>query len=194
MNHTVRITLITILTIATIAYAVGGVGSYKDRGDYENKKGDILLSSDCAEMVWYSLDDTWASDDDDAADANTVSVRASQSLTETYYGRWPIDSGEPNSVLMTPGDTDSQWVWAIVDANLVDVNDSDANDVVIGKTWEGQRFFGGVIDEVALFDVALTAEEIKRIAENGLERGIGLTAVEPPSKLAATWGMLKAGH
>ena len=72
--------------------------------------------------------------------------------------------------------------------------DSDANDVVIGKTWEGQRFFGGVIDEVALFDVALTAEEIKRIAENGLERGIGLTAVEPSSKLAATWGMLKAGH
>ncbi len=70
--------------------------------------------------------------------------------------------------------------------------DSDTSDVVIGKTWEGQRLFGGLIDEVALFNVALTVEEVKRIAENGLEKGIGLVAVEPSSKLAATWGKLKS--
>ena len=69
--------------------------------------------------------------------------------------------------------------------------DSDKNDVVIGRTWEDQRFFGGLIDEVALFNIALTDEEIKRIASNGLEKGIGLVAVEPSSKLAATWGRLK---
>ena len=69
--------------------------------------------------------------------------------------------------------------------------DSDTSDVVIGRTWEGERFFAGLIDEVALFNVALTAEEIKRIAENGLERGLGLTVVEPSSKLTATWGKLK---
>ena len=71
--------------------------------------------------------------------------------------------------------------------------DSDIKDVVIGRTWEDNRFFLGLMDEVAIFDVALTASEIKGIATNGLERELGMVAVRPRGKLAARWAKIKAG-
>ena len=48
------------------------------------------------------------------------------------------------------------------------------------------------IDEVLIFDEALTADEIKDYMENGFDAVMGgSTAVEPPSKLATTWAGLK---
>jgi hypothetical protein len=69
--------------------------------------------------------------------------------------------------------------------------DGDTQDVVIGKTWENQRFFGGAIDEVGLFMTALRDDEVKRIAENGLKRGVGITAVRPGDKLATMWSKIR---
>lgn len=97
-----------------------GAGDYKDRGDW-TPRDDLLLIGDENEVVWYNLDAIYV---DDANDANTVSIRASGGLTESYKMRWPIDSGEPNSVLMTPGDPNAQLVWAVIDANLVDLTAS----------------------------------------------------------------------
>jgi len=110
--------IIILLSIATIVY---GHGSYKIRGDYENKTGNILLSADEKELVFYNLDDPYVSD---VLDANTVSLRASELLGETYYMRWPIDSGpDSNNVLMGNGSLDDQLWWGQVDANLIDGND-----------------------------------------------------------------------
>jgi hypothetical protein len=49
----------------------------------------------------------------------------------------------------------------------------------------------GTIDEVALFNVVLTEDQITEIAEKGLARTLGAEAVSPNNKLAATWGKIK---
>jgi hypothetical protein len=46
--------------------------------------------------------------------------------------------------------------------------------------------FGGLIDEVALFKMVLTEEEIKNFMQNGIP-----LALEPGGKLTMTWGNLK---
>ncbi len=50
----------------------------------------------------------------------------------------------------------------------------------------------GVIDEAAIFSVALEVADINTIMTEGLEEAVGGLAVEPLGKLALTWGELKA--
>lgn len=49
----------------------------------------------------------------------------------------------------------------------------------------------GIIDEVALFSVALEEEDIQDIMNNGLENALQIMAVKPAEKLAATWASIK---
>ena len=53
------------------------------------------------------------------------------------------------------------------------------------------NFFNGSIDEVALFNVALTVEDIQKIMNDGLVKATGMTAVDPSGKLSTTWGEIK---
>lgn len=70
--------------------------------------------------------------------------------------------------------------------------DSDTQDVLIGRTWEDARFFQGMIDEVAIFNVALSEDDINSIATKGLSRATGITAVSISGKIAAAWAAIKA--
>ena len=49
----------------------------------------------------------------------------------------------------------------------------------------------GIIDEVALFNVVLTEDQVTEIAQKGLARALGAEAVSPNDKLATAWGKLK---
>jgi len=49
-------------------------------------------------------------------------------------------------------------------------------------------YFDGVIDEVGIFNTALTEGEIKELMEKGLR---GFAALEPGSKLTTTWADVK---
>ena len=51
-------------------------------------------------------------------------------------------------------------------------------------------YFTGIIDEVGIFRVALSQDEIKEIMSDGLEAAI--LSVEPMGKLVETWGNIKA--
>jgi hypothetical protein len=53
-------------------------------------------------------------------------------------------------------------------------------------------FLNGLIDEVALFNVVLTADDINNIMNNGLSRALGITAVSLSDKLTTTWAAIKA--
>jgi hypothetical protein len=67
---------------------------------------------------------------------------------------------------------------------------TSANNILIaqGNTGVGSQAFEGLIDEIAVFNVALTESDIKDFM-----RGWGfLLAVTPARKLAATWGAVKA--
>ena len=50
------------------------------------------------------------------------------------------------------------------------------------------RYTTGIIDEVALFNVALSEDDLQSIMNDGL---VNLTAVEATGKLATTWGNVK---
>ena len=56
----------------------------------------------------------------------------------------------------------------------------------IGRHYD--RYTAGIIDDVALFNVALEEEDIKFLMENGVETA---AAVDPVNKLATTWGRIK---
>jgi hypothetical protein len=45
---------------------------------------------------------------------------------------------------------------------------------------------------VAIFNVALGENDIKKIMDDGLEETVGLTAVSPAGKLTATWAQIKS--
>lgn len=63
---------------------------------------------------------------------------------------------------------------------------------VIGDGSGGGHQLEGLIDEVALFNVELTEDEIVEIMTDGLELATGLTkAVQPSGKVATTWGRLR---
>jgi hypothetical protein len=49
--------------------------------------------------------------------------------------------------------------------------------------------YGGIIDEVALFNVVLTEDDIKNIMDIGL--AASMVAVEPSGKLTTTWAAIK---
>ena len=64
--------------------------------------------------------------------------------------------------------------------------------LTIGKdSWAELGHFNGAIDEVAVFKVALTENDVKRITDKGLERALGMTAVSPSGKLTTTWSTIK---
>ncbi|MBC8233420.1 transposase [bacterium] len=50
----------------------------------------------------------------------------------------------------------------------------------------------GIIDEVAIFSVAFSEEDINTIMTEGLEAAVGIKVVEPSGKLALTWGEVRA--
>ena len=56
----------------------------------------------------------------------------------------------------------------------------------IGRHYD--RYTDGIIDDVALFNVALEEEDMKAIMDNGVETA---AAVDPVNKLATTWGRIK---
>ena len=60
---------------------------------------------------------------------------------------------------------------------------AQSESFMVGKTRNRERYFKGTIDEVALFNVALTEADINSV--------IASAAVSPKGKLTTTWGHLK---
>lgn len=67
--------------------------------------------------------------------------------------------------------------------------EADTADVLVGKTHEGSREFLGLIDEVRIWNRALSEEEVIEQMESG---HFELFPVDPRQKLATSWGALKA--
>lgn len=85
----------------------------------------------------------------------------------------------------------SIWVDGKMEAE-VDFNakeDYGTGDGVfhIGRHYD--RYTEGIIDDVAIFSVALTEDDMNDVMENGLEIA---SAVDPVDKLATTWSRIKS--
>ena len=63
-----------------------------------------------------------------------------------------------------------------------------SSSLVIGYNWEPSHTFSGTIDEVAIYNRALSAEEIQRHYQDGLHGlGYDVECVIPPSGLVSWW-------
>ena len=51
-----------------------------------------------------------------------------------------------------------------------------------------RELFNGYIDEIAIFNVALSEEDINEIIDNGLN---GILAADPKGKMTTTWADIK---
>jgi hypothetical protein len=70
--------------------------------------------------------------------------------------------------------------------------DNNTNPFSIGAHPTGGNVVNGLVDEVALFSVALEEEDIQAIMNEGLEKALSLTAVSSKGKLTTVWGQVKA--
>jgi hypothetical protein len=93
------------------------------------------------------------------------------------------------------GSTKTIWVDGVVDVDQAAGGTTNliAMDMSIGGT-ATERWAHGLIDEVALFNVALSAADIGAIKDDGLGKTFGLTPVDPQGKAAMTWGVLKTAR
>ena len=65
---------------------------------------------------------------------------------------------------------------------------TDTQEVNIGAPLANHTFMIGSFDEVAIFNVDLSLDQIDAIRENGLQAALG---VDPQGKLATSWAMIK---
>jgi len=66
--------------------------------------------------------------------------------------------------------------------------DTRGTTLMIGCEMDGDHWFKGIVDEVAIFNVILTEDDVEDVME-GLEN---LLAVSSAGKLTTTWGSIKA--
>jgi len=136
-----------------------------------------------------------------AADQRNYILQTNNDKLDFYYS--PGGGGYENLASATPlttdwthvvtvldeDDTISQYINGVKDsktANFASPLNDHAQNFYIGK-WAGAEFFNGLIDEVRIYNRALSEDEIKQNYESKIQ----FAGVEPANKLAITWGETK---
>ena len=112
-------------------------------------------------------------------------------------GWYAIGSGklDKNKWYHLAGTFDGKTLKFYVDGKLVGQKDSKigagSKDTFIGCHPNPTNYFQGMIDDVAIYNHALSEDEISKIATTGL--GAGAAAVYPVDKLSTQWARIKSG-
>ena len=67
----------------------------------------------------------------------------------------------------------------------------EAGSFLMGRFLGGGYFYNGLIDDVSVFNTALTADDVNLIMEQGMKKILGGNAVSPLEKLPTTWSAIK---
>jgi len=136
---------------------------------------------------WYLI---W---DDGSKNTVTLYLRDSDSNSFRADGMTPIADEEWHFIAgRADADTGKISIW--VDGEMeaeADFNTDDGYGTSEGVLHFGRhhdRYTAGILDDVALFNIALDTEEMDAIMENGVETA---AAIQLDDKLASTWGRLK---
>jgi len=92
---------------------------------------------------------------------------------------------QPNFRMYLDGEVDAE-----VEPDTVP--DATDNVLFIGGCDIGDYWMTGIIDEVVLFDNALSQAELKALRSDGGQSLV--TAVQPSGKISMTWGQIKSSH
>ena len=118
-------------------------------------------------------------------DSASTSFRAN-GITEIGDDKWHFVVGRADA----DAGKASIWIDGKMDAEA-DFNTKDGygtGEGVFHIARHYDRYTEGIIDDVAIFNVALEEEDIKFLMDNGVETA---AAVEPVNKLTTTWGRIK---
>lgn len=116
--------------------------------------------------------------------------------TDPNGGRWVDSTTVPqkDKWYFVVGTYDGSFLKIYVDGVLENTNShagallTSASDLNIGRRTSNDRFFNGVIDEAAIFDRALTAQEIEDIYKRGaLKLGLNVRSCDDPSCSGESW-------
>lgn len=194
------------------ALELDGVGAYVEVPAHVNPTDAITVS------IWVkSMTETWAQhgwfvEKRDAyiihpnADTKNVSWPICNGGCWNKPGEWrdgevgPDDITEWHLYTATFDSATGEWniyIDGVAESTMTlntDAIDADDGPLYIGRdTCCDGRFGNAIIDEVAIFNVALGADDIQTLVENGLSASL-LTPVEPADKLPTTWANVKAQY
>lgn len=134
--------------------------------------------------------------------SDTASISIGNEAAGTWSdktGATPVNDGEWHHVAISFDEkskvgrvfTDGVQEGQYTVAHDVPQNNAD----LVFAAWHhsgGNAGYIGMLDEIAIFDVALEEEDIQTIMNEGLEKALGITAVSSTGKLTTTWGEVKA--
>jgi len=166
-------------TVMTWVYPTLVDGSYRwiiDKG-HDNDTLNYLLGIS-AENVFRFITSNLAND-----------IKLGDSITaESWYHIAGVQDTENNEVLL--------YVNGSVAGNVELAGEAVINDASLRigcREWQGniEQFFGGIVDEVAIFNTALTETEVQESMQ-GIESPV--TAVNPSRSIIITWSKIKTEY
>lgn len=126
----------------------------------------------------------------------TTQITVGEKQWKTALGRTQLTDGEWHHMAGTyDGAFITVWVDGVMEGQTVEQGEPDhldAEPLRIGAV--NGIPAKGIVDEVALFNVALEEEDIQEIMNNGLQDALSMIAVQAAGRLAVAWGSLKRGH
>lgn len=127
------------------------------------------------------------------AGANQVKM-TKYGVVDIYLGDFPADTDWHHLVGVWTDKGQIDYVDGDVNGEAADTanfNAAAAGKLLIGGDTGDQGFADGIIDDVGIFNVALSAADVKDIMNQGLAKIAGLAAVSPEGRLTTTWGEIK---
>lgn len=151
----------------------------------------ILEKRDCAGTNGYALLNGWSRNTYMELTSMGAWVQGGDLETDIWYhfaAMW--DSATGNMSFYQDGEKVQEKVGGA--GAEIALNGASLTIGVRGAPCTGN--FRGVIDEVAVFSVALAEEDIQKIMNEGLKAATGAAAVSSSGKLIDTWGDIKAAR
>ena len=128
------------------------------------------------------------------ASANQIKV-TKFAIVDIYLGDFPKNTNWHHLVGVWNEKGQIAYIDGVVNGESTDTaNFSPAltGKLLIGGDTNDQGYTDGTIDDVGVFNVALTEGDVKDIMSKGLGRATGLTPVSPKGRLTTVWGEIKA--
>ena len=116
-------------------------------------------------------------------------------IVDIYLGDFPQDTDWHHIVGVWDEKGQIVYIDGVVNGNSADTanfSSASTGNLLIGGDTGDQGYTDGTIDDVGVFNVALTEGDAKDIMNMGLGRATGLTPVSPKGRLTTVWGEIKA--
>ena len=120
--------------------------------------------------------------------SSVQAIGATAVATDTWYHLAGVADSSGNIIIYLNGEEDGRGSSKLTTAKInLFIGARHPNSGAAGITDP----FPGTLDEIAIFNVALTKDDIESIMTDGLKKVVGIAAVSTSSKLTTTWGEIK---